>query len=163
MPVYIRRETFLHPQVSIPSTEVTQDLLALSITLPEAEHCCDRGFHTFASLRYRFPKKGGNDTHSLSFQTLAAEFNSQKFERRCQMEGASVCCVLWLDAMETEQRRLLLCVCTALQKSDEIGMCLASSHCLRVCIHFIWHKYTQHHHLSLTLRPTWNLEFQKQH
>lgn len=51
------------------------------------------------------------------------------------MEGASVFRVLWLGAMETEQRRLLLCVCTALQKSDEIGMCLASSHCLRVCVY----------------------------
>lgn len=54
------------------------------------------------------------------------------------MEGASVFRVLWLGAMETEQRRLLLCVCSALQKSDEIGMCLASSHCLRVCVFILY-------------------------
>lgn len=70
------------------------------------------------------------------------------------MEGVSVCCVLWLDAMETEQRRLLLCVCTALQKSDEIGMCLASSHFLRVCVFILYgtnthNTITSHSHADL--------------
>lgn len=123
-----------------PSPFSKQSIAAIGVLTP-LHHC---GIGSLCK------KKKEEITRILSPpQTLAAEFNSLKFERRRQMEGATVCCVLWLDAMETEQRRLLLCVCTALQKSDEIGMCLASSHCLRVCFHFIWHRYTQHHHLSL--------------
>lgn len=111
---------------------MTQDL---SFTLPETEHCCDRGFHTFASLRYRFSlRKKEEMTRILSppkLSLLCSIVRSLNGDARWKERVFSV---FWLGAMETEQRRLLLCVCAALQKSDRIGMCLASSHCLRVCV-----------------------------